>query len=211
MAKKKVKPEKKEVTKNKRVGKPRGDKKGSKYVSKKPNKPAGRPFTPFNQFWRERLSQPARMYEPHELAEKFAEYVSWNKTENVFLKAESIKSGEFTGQLVHTPTIPPLTAVGFCNYCGMLQSTYIGYKKDVRYMQVCESIDQAIYQNKFDGAATGMFNHAIIARDLGLADKKDITSNGQALTNSPPVINVYNGEAPPLASEEIDEEKPKTE
>lgn len=41
-------------------------------------------------------------------------------------------------------------------------------------MQVTTRIDEIIYKQKFEGAAVGAFNANIIARDLGLADKKDV-------------------------------------
>ena len=40
-------------------------------------------------------------------------------------------------------------------------------------MEICTSIAKVIRQQKFEGAAAGLLNHAIIARDLGMADKHD--------------------------------------
>ena len=41
-----------------------------------------------------------------------------------------------------------------------------------------------MFEQKFAGAAVGLFNANIIARDLGLADKQDITTNGESITKS---------------------------
>lgn len=41
------------------------------------------------------------------------------------------------------------------------------------YAYIIRAINQEIYQDKFTGAAVGLFNANIIARDLGLVDKKE--------------------------------------
>jgi len=42
------------------------------------------------------------------------------------------------------------------------------------YSAIIRAIDKEIYEDKFSGAAAGIFQHNIIARDLGLVDKKVI-------------------------------------
>lgn len=42
------------------------------------------------------------------------------------------------------------------------------------FAEVCRAIDRTMYAQKFEGAASGIFNHAIIARELGLADRSKI-------------------------------------
>lgn len=42
------------------------------------------------------------------------------------------------------------------------------------FSEIWNSIKDIIYQQKFDGAAVGIFNTNLIIRDLGLADKKQI-------------------------------------
>jgi len=53
-------------------------------------------------------------------------------------------------------------------------STWYTYKNDEKFLEVCEHIDKIIYSQKFIGATTGIFNHAIVTRKLGLADKADV-------------------------------------
>ena len=45
------------------------------------------------------------------------------------------------------------------------------------FSQVITRIGKIIYDQKFSGAASGFFNANIIARDLGLADKKEIDAD----------------------------------
>lgn len=40
-----------------------------------------------------------------------------------------------------------------------------------------DEVETTIYTQKFEGAAVGAFNSNIIARDLGLADKKEIDAS----------------------------------
>ena len=42
------------------------------------------------------------------------------------------------------------------------------------YIYIIRAIDKEIYEDKFSGAAAGIFQHNIIARDLGLVEKKNI-------------------------------------
>ena len=51
-------------------------------------------------------------------------------------------------------------------------------------MTVIDDIEKIIYRQKFEGAAAGLLNANIIARDLGLRDKQDVdhTSNGESLS-----------------------------
>jgi len=46
-------------------------------------------------------------------------------------------------------------------------------------VEVIRAINAIMYTNKFDGASCGLYNANIIARDLGLADKKDVKNSGE--------------------------------
>ena len=74
------------------------------------------------------------------------------------------------------PTARPYTLEGFCLYCEASRSWWSEFKKAGHegFLEVTTRIDQIIYKQKFEGAAVGAFNANIIARDLGLVDKKDI-------------------------------------
>lgn len=51
-------------------------------------------------------------------------------------------------------------------------------------LAVITQAEAVIYEQKFTGAAADLLNPNIIARDLGLADKKEL-SGGLALTVTP--------------------------
>ena len=48
------------------------------------------------------------------------------------------------------------------------------------FSSVITRIEQTIYAQKFEGAAVGSFNANIIARDLGLKDKSELTGKDGA-------------------------------
>ena len=78
----------------------------------------------------------------------------------------------------------PFTIKGFCLYCDASEHWYNEYKgaldpkENKDFLDVCHKIELIIYSQKFDGAAIGIFNANIIARDLGLTDKSEIKTNG---------------------------------
>ena len=57
--------------------------------------------------------------------------------------------------------------------------------KDGRYSEyadIIRAIGKEIYQDKYIGASVGIYQHNIIARDLGLADKKELGGNSIKVT-----------------------------
>lgn len=68
-------------------------------------------------------------------------------------------------------------------FCGLAQWRPIAELKGASedFRQVVIHIEKIISTQKFQYAAVNMFNSNIIARDLGLKDRKDITTDGQSL------------------------------
>lgn len=56
------------------------------------------------------------------------------------------------------------------------------------FSQVITRIGKIIYTQKFEGAAAGLLNANIIARDLGLRDNTDVTTKGKELKAQPPIM-----------------------
>ncbi len=75
----------------------------------------------------------------------------------------------------------PLTVQSFCIFAGISSPTFYNYlKKGHKFFNICTRIKEECEVNMFDGASIGAFNHAIIARKLGLADKQEIQATGEA-------------------------------
>ena len=75
-------------------------------------------------------------------------------------------------------------------------TTWDVYRRDDRFRSVTSCVDEAIRQQKFEGAASGFFNPAIIARDLGLVDKQEVTG-----ANGGPIEKITTNMTPEEAAE----------
>ena len=71
------------------------------------------------------------------------------------------------------------TLHGLCLYLNCNTNYFLDFKRslsnnpDKDFSSVITCIEQTIYTQKFTGAAAEMLNPNIIARDLGLSDKKE--------------------------------------
>jgi hypothetical protein len=130
-----------------------------------------------NQFWKLRSKHGRdKLFESPELLwEAACEYFQWC-SENPWNRVD------FKGKdadRVGIPTERPLTINGLCLYLRCTPDYFKAFKNQDRankedFIPVINEIEQTIYTQKFEGAAVGAFNANIIARDLGLADKKDV-------------------------------------
>ena len=83
-------------------------------------------------------------------------------------------------KLVYKVVSTPFTLAGLCIFLGITTQTWNNYKGDYHkgdkkdFIGVITHIEDIIYKQKFDGAATGAYNPNIIARDLGLKDKSEV-------------------------------------
>lgn len=71
----------------------------------------------------------------------------------------------------------PYTKKGLATFLGIPESRLNDYKARTEdgWPEVVEMIEQVIYEQKFSGAAAGLLNASIISRDLGLAEKTEVT------------------------------------
>lgn len=131
-----------------------------------------------NQFWklREHHGRDLEYKTPEEIWVKVCEYLQWCD-DNPWFKKEAIKSGDRAGELIDIPTARPYTITGLCIHLGISLVSWKAYCKREDFIYITTRTEEIIYTQKFEGAAVGAFNANIIARDLGLADKRDIESN----------------------------------
>ena len=91
------------------------------------------------------------------------------------------------GTLAEVPHRRAMTLEGLCDFIDVDPSTWRQWKEsgdDGRpdLIAVITRAERIIYRQKFEGAAAGLLNPNIIARDLGLADKKDHSSTDGTMT-----------------------------
>jgi len=128
-----------------------------------------------NQFWLFRTKHGANKIfsDPDVLWKECTAYFQWCE-DHPLMAAESVKfQGEAT--LAMVPKMRAMTISGLCFYLKISFDTWQNYKKDKALFDIIREAEQIIYDQKFSGAAADMLNANIIARDLGLAEKKEHT------------------------------------
>lgn len=127
-----------------------------------------------NQYWKlaHNWRKPKR-YTPNKLLEKAFEYIEWAE-ENPLYEMKAFAS---KGKILKTniPKMRALTIQGFCFFANMEPKTFYNYEKDEAYLHITTRIREMFFAQKLEGAAADLLNPSIIARELGLGDKQEIT------------------------------------
>lgn len=128
-----------------------------------------------NQFWR-MVKNPGRpkKYQPAGLWKIALEYFEHVDNNPMYAPTVHGKNSE----IINVPKPIPYTLAGLCVYANISKQTYNEYESNKDFLDVTTRINEILYSQKFAGAAAGLFNANIIARDLGLADKKETKHSG---------------------------------
>ena len=130
-----------------------------------------------NQFWKERRDHGRKKTygNPQDLWVAAIDYFQW-VGDNPLMAAELVKfQGKY--KTAKLPKMRAMTEAEFVEHSLIGIATWTkccrgeGTYKD--FISVTTRIKQAIRNQKFQGASADMLNANIIARDLGLADKKE--------------------------------------
>ena len=143
-------------------------------------------FQKGNRFWEQRSKNGREMLfsSPTLLWEACTEYFEW--CESNPLPCEEVSAG----RIVETKKLRPFTIQGLClyldcntQYINQLERTLADKTDEVSadFSIIIKRVREIIYNQKFTGAASGFFNANIIARDLGLTDKQDVTTAGNEI------------------------------
>lgn len=145
---------------------------------------AGR-FSAGNRFWEARSSAgPKPKFEDGDkLWAACVEYFNWVADNPLY--ADQLVT--FQGTATHEPVakMRAMTIGGLCLFLDVEHRTWRLWRDErPDLLPVITRAEAVIYQQKFTGAAADLLNPNIIARDLGLADKKEL-SGGMAITVTP--------------------------
>ena len=128
-----------------------------------------------NQFWKARSSHGRKpiFSSPEQLWDAASEYFDWVEANPLW----EYKSYQYQGVPVQDqiPKMRAMTESGLCIFLDITTSCWIDYKNNKDFSQVTTRICEIIRTQKFEGAAAEFLNPNIIARDLGLADKSELT------------------------------------
>lgn len=145
-----------------------------------------------NQFWklREKNGRNKIFTSPEELWEQATEYFE-------YCDANPLVEIEWNGKDPIECELPKMRAYTWSGLELYLDIDSLRWYKTAEthkeYLQVISRIEKILYTQKFEGAAAGMLNQNIIARDLGLVDKKEfegnVVVNSELLTSIQEKIN----------------------
>lgn len=145
---------------------------------------AGR-FLPGNRIWELSPSSPGRpptFAGPEDLWAAAVAYFEWVHANPLY--ADQLVT--FQGSATHEPVakMRAMTIGGLCLSMGISTETWRGWKTEGHELhradlaEVIGRVEAVIHEQKFTGAAADLLNANIIARDLGLADKREHTGAG---------------------------------
>ncbi len=135
-----------------------------------------------SQFWKHRMThgRPPLFADDTELWDACVKYFEWVEAnplieEKLFNTPAKVRSHDVNR--VHAMTI-----TGLCFFLNISAQTWFNWREKDELKKVVEDVESVIWEQKFSYAAADMLNHSIIARELGLADKKEL-SGGLGLSD----------------------------
>lgn len=132
-------------------------------------------FEQGNQFWKLRSKHGRdKLFETPELLWEAASEYFESTDSRKWVKKDWVGKDAFE---VERETETPYTLSGMCLYFDCSREWWNKFKNSERpeFLQVITRIENIIFTQKFEGAAVGAFNANIIARDLGLSDKSELS------------------------------------
>ena len=122
-----------------------------------------------------------RIFEtPEAMMEAALDYFKWSDANPLVEE----KAFQFQGAPVMADLnkVRPYTLKAFLLHAGCSTQSWSDYRSRAEFSDIVNAIDDTIRTQKFDGAVAGLMNPNIIARDLGLVDKQDLTSSDGSMT-----------------------------
>lgn len=127
-----------------------------------------------NRFWELRSSHGRKpVFEsPEQLWNACCEYFQWVEDNPLWETKAMVVQGS-----PHQEPIAKMRAMtmeGLCLFLDIGTSTWHDYRNREGFSEVVTRAEQVMRTQKFQGAAADLLNPNIIARDLGLVDKKEL-------------------------------------
>ena len=134
--------------------------------------------TPGNQFWKVRTKhgRDKLFASPEILWDACCEYFQWVEENPLW----SLKVVQYQGAPVDLPEpkMRAMTISGMCLFLGIDHTTWRAWRTDKDFSTIVSEAESVIYNQKLSGAAADLLNANIIARELGLSDKRETEHSG---------------------------------
>lgn len=131
-----------------------------------------------NRFWEVRTSHGRKLVfeSADQLWDAAVKYFEWVEANPLWEN----KVAQFQGDVIEMPVavMRAMTLDGLHLSIGMTDQTWINYRSREGFLEVTALVDKVIRDQKFTGAAAGLLNANIIARDLGLKDSTETVLTG---------------------------------
>lgn len=129
-------------------------------------------------YWRNRIrvGAPRKFETPESLAKAFNdyfEYVDKNPLKESQLIKRKIDQFTETVEVYKRPLPRVMTMQGFCAFAGLSTKNLYEYEKREGFGNIVAQAREVMFGQKIEGAAAGIFNPSIIARELGLTEKSE--------------------------------------
>ena len=139
-----------------------------------------------NEFWklRSKHGRDRLFSNPNDLWEAASDYFSYC-VDNPLLEVDYVGKD---ARKVEKPKMVAFTMHGLCLYLGVNTNYFWTFKESLKnktdaisedFCEVITRIEETVYHQKFVGAAAGFLNPNIIARDLGLTDKRELKAQNE--------------------------------
>jgi hypothetical protein len=128
-----------------------------------------------NRFWEARSSHGRApiFATPDDLFVACCEYFDWVEANPLYEAKAFAYQGEVT--IKELPKMRAMTIMGLCIFLDISRATWDNYRQRQDFLAITTRVEDIIRSQKFEGAAAELLNANIIARDLGLADKTELT------------------------------------
>jgi hypothetical protein len=135
-------------------------------------------FQPGNRFWEARSTagRDPIFTNPDHLWGFCVEYFKWVH-DNPLHEAQAFA---YQGRVAieAMPKMRAMSIGAMCLFLDIARNTWNNYRELPDFLIVTSRAEEVIRQQKFEGASADLLNPNIIARDLGLSDKSELTGAG---------------------------------
>jgi hypothetical protein len=152
----------------------------------------GHTFQPGNKLWqlREFPGRPPTFETPEQFWDECVKYFQWVEDNPLWEEKAFVVKGELVKEKMYKTRA--MTMAGLCTFLGISIATYNHMKKNrADFSKVFAAVEQTFYEQKFTGAAADLLNASIIARELGLADRREVDNPDGNLGTKVAVVLPY--------------------
>jgi hypothetical protein len=150
-----------------------------KKAEEDPNRNSAGQFVKGNNLWEianinRHARRPRKYQDGAALFDAAMGYFEWLEENPIEVEEVSVSQG--TPVRYNVKKKRPPTFSGLQVHLGIVQETWQQYMKKPDYQPHAQIIDALVRNDKLEGALVGIYNAAVAIRDLGLADKQQVSS-----------------------------------